>query len=380
MEQIIFDRAALISALKWVMNGTINSKSYVTPIIQFLKTDKGIGITVTALEIKKVTWLDSVSGELSNNFGMDLSDLKKLISWLGFSHLGNFVHIYLDDDKFACTYPNGFKILLPLSIESTEDEDDKENEGEYTYLDTIDILDLQKMAMFCSEDTLRPVMTGIYIDNKKYVSTDAHRLVYRRNNTCTQGDEYSCILPSNIIKSLDQSKSGELWVKDGGFAMIKTQKGEVYFKLISDSHMDAKDIYPDADAIIPNDNLIAYNITFDLRSLIENIKMLQISVPNTQSISLSIGADGVITFMSEDLDYMSSVEIVEPKANISDLPTDDVIIGFNCGLFLSLLLYIKNNNPKLDEIVLGIVMPSRPIIIKGAENETIIIMPVMLNL
>lgn len=225
---------------------------------------------------------------------------------------------------------------------------------------------------FVSNDTLRPIMSGIYLELNDNIlsiaSTDAIRLFTDHIDFTSPFNEklYSVIPPLSIRPILDVIEDCDNEVQVGFTDSNVTFRSETCMVV-------AKKIegnYPNFRAVIPNDKKLTVNVKPQL--LIDSLKrVVSTSNKNSSLVKLNIKENG-IELTSEDLDLsVSSNDFCEAQAN------GEITIGVKCSLFLSILSLFSS----FDELEMDFIDPLRPIIVRDKNSDTmrILIMPMMLN-
>lgn len=230
---------------------------------------------------------------------------------------------------------------------------------------------LSKTIFAASNDELRPVMTGIFIelstDNLTFVASDAHKLVRYRRTDIKADSNSSFILPpkpANLLKNILIKDDTAVNLQfDAKNAQIEFGKHKVICRLLEGN-------YPNYEAVIPNNNtnkLIIDRVDFynSLRRVsvfsnqASNLIKLSISpnelIISAQDIDFSIsGLERVkCQFEGENMDigFKSSflIEILD------NLPTEDIQVDLSdptkAGLLLPLNSEIEN------EDILMLLMP-----------------------
>jgi len=212
-----------------------------------------------------------------------------------------------------------------------------------------------KTIGFTGTDDLRPVMTGVYLHENKFVSTDAHVLSKFTTSTHLDG-EY--IIPKkavNLIRSIIQDD----------VTIVYDDKN---MKLISGSVtliarlIDGK--FPNYEAVIPKENPNLF--TFNRKDLLSTLKRLSVFAnKQTNQVKFTFGEHIVVE--SQDVDYNNRGRELF-KGQYSG---DNLVIGFNARYLASIL-----SNFTEDTLTLQMSEPNRPAVIEsnGLLN---LVMPVL---
>ncbi|MRI63572.1 DNA polymerase III subunit beta [Ornithobacterium rhinotracheale] len=233
---------------------------------------------------------------------------------------------------------------------------------------------LNKTIFATSNDTHRPVMTGVYFEWNsnflQFVGTDAHRLVKYTRHDLQSTDGSDFIMPKkpmNILKNI--LPSGEDVVVDYNENNARFSVGNM---TITCRLVDGK--YPAYGAVIPKENpkVMTINRTMFLNSL---RRVSIFANKSTYLVRLKLNGNQ-LTINSEDADFANKAEEKLP----CDYHGEEFQIGFNAK-FLSEIL----QNLQSEDITLSMSEPSRAGIIKPVgdleEGEEILmlVMPLMLS-
>ncbi len=376
MEQIIFDRAALISALKWVYNGLPTNES-VEPEIQIIKDQKSgeLSIVGCCLDFQKHTIIKPISGCLSDNITFPISTIKKLLFWVQSNNKSGATvfNINFETGKVKISGDNSAIFDMPFrqdQIYTALTKKDEDMEYKYDSMGTLDIPLLMKVSKICSNDILRPNITGVYINNNHYVATDAHRLICANRVGDTGQNDLSIIIPKRIVMLINSvAKIGELFACKKGYSYIQINRETIFFKPITDK-------FPTYEAIIPKISDSDNKITFNIDKLIQSLKQISIGLPTTNAI-LMANKDESIKILSCDNVNDSLLNIPVEESQIKNR-NGSIRIGYNAILLLELLTIIKSINGA-DAITFNYQMESRATVFSGEKIPTSIIMPIILD-
>lgn len=225
-----------------------------------------------------------------------------------------------------------------------------------------------------SDDTLRPVMNGIYFDitpeSVTIVATDGHKLV-RSRNLSNHGDEKAAFVlpkkPAQMLKSLLNKEEEEVQIRfDGRNAIFQATTFVMVCRLIEGR-------FPNYNAVIPQGN--PFCITIDRAVLLSALKrVLVFSTEGAWLVKLTLSPNE-LTVSGQDLDFSTSAE-EHLTCSYNGQPMS---IGFK-GTFLADIL----NNLSGQDVQIELADPSRPgvlVPVEQEENEDVLmlLMPMMLN-
>lgn len=225
-----------------------------------------------------------------------------------------------------------------------------------------------------SDDTLRPVMNGIYFDinteDLTIVATDGHKLVRCRNLATKCEQKASFVLPkkpAQMLKSLLGKDESVIEVCfDGRNATFKSEQFKMVCRLIEGR-------FPNYNSVIPVDN--PFVVTINRHSLISALKrVLVFAAEEVWLVKLSLNHNE-LTVSGKDLDFSTAAE-EHLACNYSG---NNLSIGFK-GTFLIDIL----NNLSGDDVMIQLADSARSGVIVPAEQDEdedtlMLLMPMMLN-
>lgn len=271
------------------------------------------------------------------------------------------VYIKFVDNK-ANIFING-ENLFNSNSDKIEDFPEISKNHEFTGL-VLSTDFLQSFKNFCSNDELRPSMTGILIDRKNLVATNAHKLKFSAHN---QEDKlFSCfknlIIPSSVLPLLNKNENYSLFKLEDyeymkNYYMLYSESGhEIKFQEI-----DAK--YPDYNCVIPEEQPIKAKV--NKTELLKNLKLAGVAANKTTNQIIINFCDGLAVLTSQDIDSGTNFEnAIECDVN------ECLTIGFNINFLIDILNEINS-----DEIIFSLSTPNRAAIL----NEDFLLMPVMIK-
>lgn len=271
---------------------------------------------------------------------------------------GSLLEILDEKDNFAVALDNA---------EDYPDVPDFESSQSITISSGVLSEALANTLFATSNDSLRPVMTGVLFqfkeDETNFVSTDSHRLVVYKRQDLMNAEPMEFIMPKkplSIFKNI-LANSNEDVVIDFNNNMAKFTFGNNIWicRLI-----DGK--YPNYIAVIPKENPNVLTINRNL--LLNSIRRASImSNKSTNQIRFKLSAN-ILHLHAEDTEYANKADMQIP----CDYNGEDINIGFS-SKFLTEMLSVLNS----DDITMKMSQPNRPGIIEpvdGLEDSEHILM------
>ena len=230
-------------------------------------------------------------------------------------------------------------------------------------------------ALFATaDDTLRPVMNGIFFDissdHVTMVASDGHKLSCNTVYQSQSSSKGTFILPKkpaalakNILMKDDNEATIRFSEKN---ALITTDNYTMNCRLIEGR-------YPNYNSVIPHDNPNC--ATVNRAAMLSALRRVQIFSNATSSLIKIHLEASKMTISSQDIDFSMSAE----EALLCDYSGTPVSIGFK-GTFLAELL----NNLDSEEIIIKLADSSRagiivPAIQSEQESTLMLIMPTALS-
>ena len=225
-----------------------------------------------------------------------------------------------------------------------------------------------------SDDTLRPVMNGIYFDitteDLTIVATDGHKLVRCRNFSTKSEQKASFVLPkkpAQMLKSLIGKDDSEVQIQfDGRNATFKSDGFKMVCRLIEGR-------FPNYNSVIPSDN--PFVVTINRQSFISALKrVLVFAAEEIWLVKISL-SQNELTVSSKDPDFSTAAE----EHLACSYNGRNISIGFK-GTFLIDIL----NNLSSEDVMLELADAARSGVIVPAdqdedEDTLMLLMPMMLN-
>ncbi len=371
----IVSSSSLLHHLQTVSR-VISSKNTLPILDNFLFQLAGNELTITASDLE-TTLITKVQLDSATDEGEVAVDAKRLTNILkefpeqpltfNIDKDSLSVDIVSENGKFSIVGQNGddFPQLPELKddVHSISITSELFNQG------------VSKALFAASDDELRPVMTGVFIEispeHMTFVASDAHKLVrYRRSDIKTE-ENASFILPQkpagllkNILPSDDSAVNLQFDEKNATFEL---EGYKLVCRLVEGN-------YPNYEAVIPKEN--PNKLTIDRLDFYNSLR--RVSVFSNQAsnlIKLSMSANQ-LTVSAQDIDFsISAHERVKCQFD-----GDEMDIGFK-SLFLIEILA----NLSTADVVMNLSDPTRAGILvpvdKENDNEDVLmlLMPMMIN-
>lgn len=233
---------------------------------------------------------------------------------------------------------------------------------------------INKTLFAVSSDTLRPAMTGVYMELSKsgitFVSTDAHRLVRFTRNDISCPNNEGFVVPKKPLQQLKgtlPADETQLQLSyNSSHLFVTANRMSMSCRLI-----DAR--FPPYKDVIPANN--PYKLTISRTDFISALRRVSIFAnKTTNQVLLDINGNA-LQLSAQDIDFS-----YEGKENLScQYNGEDMKIAFNAKLMVEML-----NNLDGNELVIELSTPTRAGIFKPTEmgeNEDILmlLMPLMVG-
>jgi DNA polymerase-3 subunit beta len=211
-----------------------------------------------------------------------------------------------------------------------------------------------------ANDEIRLVMNGIYVDiNPDYIifaGTDGRKLVRNTNHTIKSGITAGFILPKKvcaILKTVLNKDEEQIEVLfDADKATIKSEDMTMHFRLIEGR-------YPNYNAVIPQSN--PFKATVDRMALASALKRVSVFCNQSSGLVKVELSNNSMKLTGQDNEYATSAE----EFLVCDYTATSISIGFSCQFLLEIANIMES-----DTITLEVADPSRPGIIRPAEEDT----------
>lgn len=354
----------------------ISSKNSLPILDNFLFQLTGNELTITASDLE-TTLISKVQLESATEEGTVAIDAKRLTSILkefpeqpltfNIDKDSLSVDIISENGKFSIVGQNG--IDFPQLPELKDDVHSISITGELMNQG------VSKTLFAASDDELRPVMTGIYIefspDNILFVASDAHKLVRYKRTDVTTDENASFILsqkPAGLLKNILPLDDSAVNLKfDKKNAYIEFNGYKLVCRLIEGN-------YPNYDAVIPKDNPSSLVVDrLDFYNSLRRVSVFSNQASNLVKLSLTANQ---MTVSAQDIDFsISAHERVKCQFD-----GEDMDIGFKSLFLIEILANLTSA-----DVVMNLLDPSRAGILVPSETENehedilMLIMPMMIN-
>lgn len=340
------------------VNKVINAKNAITILDNFLFELDGNILTVTGSDQENIVTaklavndsdgegcvavpaktLLEITKEVNNQpieFRMDESTGEIEIKFLN----GNFKFMGIN----AVEYPKGenyeedtLKIELPGSLVATG---------------------IDKTIYAVSQETIRPIMTGILWDFHEeditFVASDTHKLVRYINSSVKPGFDRNFIMPfkpASIIK-------GILKKEDTVVLKIGEKGAKFEFGDFSLSCRFIKGSYPNYNRVIPTNN--PFVVSVDRNSFLMAMRRVAIFASKASNLVKMTLEPGMVQLAAQDLDYGTSAK----ERVLCDYDGNDMTIGFNSQFTIEILSNIEG-----ETIQMKLSDPARPGVFEPIEQ------------
>jgi len=333
---------AILGNFLFELNGnilTITGTDIETTMVSKLEVESASGDGKIAIEAKRLTDFMKVSGERPMTFNINEATLQ--------------VDIITENGKYNIAAFNGDD--FPKTQELNDDATDIKMSQEAL------LQGVTKALFAASTDTLRPVMTGVFVeifaDRVNFVASDAHKLVRYTRTDITSRIESSFILPpkpANMLQSfLSKSESQVRVAFDKKNAIFETDEYKLVCRLIEGN-------FPNYSKIIPPES--QNKVVIDRSELIGCLRRVAMCANQASNlIKFSIAANQ-LTVSAQDYDFSTS-----GHERIScQYDGEEMEIGFKSTFLLDLLKNLDSTN----EIAISLVNPGAAGVLTPYDNTS----------
>ncbi len=367
--------SSLLSARLQAIGRVIVSKNNLPILDCFLFTLREGKLTLTASDNETTmnTWVDLVECDGEISFAVNAKTIQDAIKEIPEQPLD----IYVNENTLEITveYLNGKYNFMGQPADDYPTPTTLAEETTSLTVPTARLLSGLNRALFATaEDTIRPVMNGVFFDIKTdsltVVASDGHKLALSTIDSASATNESSFILPkkpATLMKNVLQKEMDNTVISvSERNAVISTSSYTMTCRLIEGR-------YPNYNSVIPqnNPNCAVISRTAMLSAL---RRVLVFSNAHSALVKLHI-EDGQMLISSQDIDFSMSAE----ENLLCDYNGTPISIGFK-GTFLVELL----NNLEGDEVEFklsdasraGLILPTTQ---QEGEHVLMLLMPMMLN-
>jgi len=221
-----------------------------------------------------------------------------------------------------------------LAGENPDDYPKHEFQGHVVELDEIDLQEMKASLKYVSTDELRPAMTGVYF-GMHIAATNGHQL--RSVKTKSHNNE-EIIIPSGVIKLLDEKQSYMFSKEKEGYATFVAQTEKIIYRVIEER-------FPDFLNVIPAKETLVNSFEVDTAKMINMVELALITA-NASTKQLRLSITDKIKVHSEDLDFEHEyTESYELEAVQTE---KDFEIGFHGDYLLTVLKDCKTDTVKFE--------------------------------
>lgn len=332
---------------------TITASDLETTLITKVEVESASGEGDVAIEAKRITTILKEFPEQPLTFNIDNDSLS--------------VDIISENGKFSIIGQNGGD--FPQLPEIKGDINTVSLTGEAL------LQGVSKTLFAASDDELRPVMTGIYIEmsteNLTFVASDAHKLVRYRRTDIKAENNASFILPqkpAGLLKNILPKDDSAVHLQfDDKNAIVEFNGYKLVCRLVEGN-------YPNYEAVIPKDNPNKLTIDrLDFYNSLRRVSVFSNQASNLIKLSLT---PNQLTISAQDIDFsISAHERVKCQFD-----GDEMEIGFK-SLFLIEIL----SNLTTSDVIMNLSDPTRAGILVPFEPESededvlMLLMPMMIN-
>lgn len=372
--KFVISSATLSSRLQ-IIGRAIASKNNLPILDCFLFEIKDGKLTLTASdnETTLTSWVDLVESDANISFAVGAKTIQEAMKEIPEQPLD----FYVNDNTLEITveYQNGKYNFMGQPADeypqfpAADDMDSQLTIGAPTLLSG-----LGRALFATADDTLRPVMNGIYFDiadnQVAVVASDGHKLALSKLTGIQASAPGSFILPKKpamLARNILQKEEGDVVIRfNSRNAVISTAAYTMNCRLIEGR-------YPNYNSVIPQDN--PNEVVVNRAAMLSALRRVQVfSSVNSSLIKLRLEASKM-TVSSQDIDFSMSAE----EALLCDYKGIPMNIGFKGTFLLELLGNIDG-----EEIVIKLADSSRaglilPTVQPENTNVLMLLMPMMLN-
>ena len=367
--------SSVLSTRLQTIGRVIVSKNSLPILDSFLFNIQGQKLTVTASdnETTLTTWMDLNECDADISFAVNAKTIQDAMKEIPEQPL----EFYVNENNLEITveYQNGkYNFMGQLADEYPVPPEIENNHSTLSMNGQSLFTGINRSLFATADDTLRPVMNGIFFDikanNITMVASDGHKLSCNTTHNVATSETGSFILPkkpATLVKNILMKEMGDVMVRfSERNAVFTTEVYTLNCRLIEGR-------YPNYNSVIPQDNPNCVTVN---RAALQSALRRVLIFANANSALVKIHTEASkMTISCQDVDFSMSAE----EALLCDYSGMPITIGFK-GTFLTELL----NNIDAEEIIFKLSDASRAGVIVPAvqaESETtlMLLMPMMLN-
>lgn len=360
------------------LSKVVPSRSIVPLVENFLFeiTSEGLKITATDLETTLIAQieLDNIEGE--GKFSIESKRLLDILKEFSQQPLT----FEINEENFEITIKSeSGKYSIPGNAHVDEFPEPAEISPDTATSFVIHSETLKKginsTFFSISDDDLRPVMSGIFMeiktDSLTFVSSDSHKLVKYRRHDFSSETESSFILakkPADLLRNIVSKIDDDVKVEfDNRNAVFKMPNYTVVCRLIEGN-------FPDYEAVMPKDN--DKKVDIDKDTLHNTIKRVSLFANEASKLVKFHFHENKAEISAQDIDF--SISAFEKMNCLYD--QEEINIGFKSTFLIDILQNLDAENISItftDSKRAALVFPT---VTENEKEEVImLVMPMMLD-
>lgn len=353
----------------------ISSKNSMPILSDFVFEIKGTNLSLTASDNENTmtTSMDIVESDGDGSFAIGNHDILEAVK--GFSEQPLEFNIDQNRGLAEINYQNGhFSLPIDSALEFPRPQSIDANSTTIEIKAAILAENINRSLFATGQDTLRPVMSGIYFDLTPeclaIVASDGHKLVRNKVFSIKSDKPTSFILPkkpANLLKNTLSKDDTTVTIKyDNRNAEINYGEGIISCRLIEGR-------YPNYASVIPQDN--PNQLTVDRAGLLSALRRVQPFASESSDLIRFHVENGILQLDAEDFDFSKTA-----SERIScDYNGQPMSIGFQGSAFIEVL-----GNFECSDVIVQLADPSRagtiiPSEQPEGEDVLMLMMPMLLN-
>ncbi|MBN2663478.1 MAG: DNA polymerase III subunit beta [Bacteroidales bacterium] len=356
----------------------VPSRSIVPLVENFLFeiTDEGLKVTATDLETTLIAHIELSNIEGQGKFAIESKRLLDILKEFSQQPLT----FEINEETYEVTIKSEtgkFNIPGVSAVDEYPEPAEISPDQTSSFVTTPEILlkGINSTFFSISDDDLRPVMNGIFVELKNdyttFVASDSHKLVRYRRMDIKSENEASFILPkkpADIIRNILPKIGEDITVEfDNNNARFKMTGFTVVCRLIEGN-------FPDYEAVMPINN--DKKIEIDRNNLLNTLKRVSLFSNEASKLVKFYFHENQAEISAQDIDF--SISAFEQIPCLTD--DVDMKIGFKSTFLQDVLQNIKAQDITItmtDQKRASLVFPST----KDDENEDVLmlVMPMMID-
>lgn len=338
----------------------INSKNALSILDNFLLSVKGETLYVTGGDQENVmtATVEILDADGEGEIAILAKRLLEVVKEVSNQPL--VFDINQETKEVSLTFNNGHFSFMGIDAAEYPRKKDHEEEAEDFELPA-DVLaeGLEGTLFAISNDTIRPIMTGVFVDIEPerltFVSSDTHKLVKFQVDKVAPGLTGNFILPgkaANVLKGLiDKDGDPVKIVKDAKSATFDFGTYTLTTRLI-------KGTYPNYKRVFPKDN--PFRMVVNRESLLNAVRRVALFASKASNLIKFTIDSTQIVMGGQDLDYATSAE----ERVDCDYQGNPMTIGFNSTYMVEVLSNIKG-----EDVEIQLADPARPGLFSPLEQQ-----------